>query len=163
LCRRCGAEIGGGNTSIGVNDVKFLKSDTNGAPCAFRKFVVMNIYPVNDPVWPAAVNSSLRSTVQVAPAARVPSADRPIPGRVVALVVRLKAVPAPPVAARGKKSSRTVPDDAVAPPPPAPNGSAVVFAREIPVSNPRSLTANGTRSVVVAETIFATVTGPTSA
>jgi hypothetical protein len=151
---------GGGKTSIGVNDVKFRKSETNGAPCAFRKFAVIKIYPVKDPVCPAADSNSLSSTVQVAPAGRFPLASSPIPGLAEALVVRVNDVPAP-VAVRGKKYSISVPDVAVAPPPAEPNGSAVVLARAIPVSKAPSLTANGTSNVVVAGDIEMIVAGPT--
>ncbi len=87
--------------SMGEYDVKLRKSDTKDTPWPFVKFVEPKMYPVNDPVCPAAVNSSLSSTVQVAPAASVPSVDKPIPGRAVALVVNENAVPAPPVGERG--------------------------------------------------------------
>jgi len=70
-------------------------------------------------------------------------------------------VPAP-VAVLGKKSNRSVPAAGVAPPPPDPNGSLVVLATEIPVSNGPTLSASGINSVVLAGTILTTVIGPTS-
>ena len=67
-----------------------------------------------------------------------------------------------PVAVLGKISKRSVPAVGVAPPPPLPNGSVFVFAIEIPVSNGPTFSTSGINSVVLAATIFTTVTGPTS-
>jgi len=92
----------------------------------------------------------------------VPSDAMPTPGLLVALVCRKQAVPAP-VAVLGKKSNRRVPADAVAPPPPVVNGSAVVLAIEIPVSKEATFSARVINKVVLAGTILTTVTGPTSA
>src|SRR5439155_19090821 len=101
------------------------------------------------PVWPAAVSNWLSKTTQVAPAARVPSEDNPTPGFTVELVVNVNGVPAPPVAVVGKNLKVMVPLEGVAPPLPAPNGSAVVFAIVIPVSNTPITTVFGMRNVVL--------------
>src|SRR2546422_1167814 len=114
----------------------------------------MNTYPMNVPDWPAALNTWLSRTVQVAPAANVPSDDRPAPGLVVALVVKENVVPAPPVEAVGKKFSVTVPDAGVAPPPVAPKGSAVGFATARPGSNGGGTGAEGVHKGVRARKMF---------
>ena len=124
------------------------------------------MYPANGSVFPAAVSISLKSTTQLAPAASVPSDDKPDPGLTVELVVNENGGRAPPLAAglRGKKSSLTVPDPMEAPPAEAPpNGSAVVFAIEMPVLYVPSETAYGINKVVAAGTTLTIVTGPTSA
>src|ERR1051326_5480372 len=98
----------------------------------------------------------------VAPGASVPSED--IPENVaVLLVVSENGVPAPvPVELFGKKLNWIVPAFGDAPPPPDPNGSAVVFAMAIPVSYGGATSANGISIVVLAGTMFTTVNGPTS-
>lgn len=103
----------------------------------------------------------LIKTVHVAPAAKVPSDDNPAPGRTVELVVTENDVPAP-VAVVGKKFKVTVPLAGVEPPPPTPNGSAVVLAIAKPVSNGGRNNAYGMSNVVFAGTMLTTVTGPTS-
>lgn len=122
----------------------------------------INTYPTKSPLCPAAVNNSLTRTLHVPPAGRVPSAASPKPGRTVALVVRENAALVP-VAVDGKKSMIIVPAPSVAPPLPAPNGSRVVLAIEIPVSNPATFSTNGISIVVLEATMFPTVAGPTSA
>jgi hypothetical protein len=97
----------------------------------------------------------------VAPGARVPSDDRPVPGLTVELVVNENDVPAP-VAVVGKKFNTKVPLAGVAPPAPAPNGSAVVLATARPVSNGGNTNAYGISIVVLAGTMLTTVSGPTS-
>jgi len=79
----------------------------------------------------------------------------------VELVVNVNGAPAP-VAEVGKKFNTVVPLAGVAPPEPAPNGSAVVFAIARPVSNGGNVSAYGMSSVVFAGTMLTTVTGPTS-
>jgi len=93
----------------------------------------------------------------------VPSDDKPTPGLIVELVVSENGVPAPPVLVVGKKSSLTVPEVAIAPPPVDPNGSAVVFASARPVSNGANVIAYGINSVVCVGKMLTTVIGPTSA
>jgi hypothetical protein len=107
-------------------------------------------------------NNWLNRTTYVEPAGIVPSDAIPKPGLAVELVVNVHAVPAP-VAVAGKKSNLSVPAEAVAPPPPVPNGSEVVLAIEIPVSNTPTFSANGINRVVLAGTMLTIVTGPTSA
>jgi len=132
---------GGAITStLEVNEY-VRKSEIVAVPCAFRKFAWMKTYPMNVPDWPAALNTWLIRTVQVAPAASVPSDDRPAPGLLVALVVKENVVPGPPAATVGKKFRVTVPAAGVAPPPVEPNGSAVVLAIARPVSNGGSTAA----------------------
>lgn len=81
----------------------------------------------------------------------------------VLLVVNENGVPAPvPVELFGKKLNTIVPAFGVAPPPPGVNGSAVVFAIDIPVSNGGTTSASVTSMVVLAGTMFTTVNGPTS-
>ena len=103
-----------------------------------------------------------RFTVHVPPAARVPSVARPVPGRTVALVVRVETVPAP-VVVRGKSVTTKFPAAGLNPPPALPNGSAVVLAMAIPVSKGPVLLAYGRSIVVFADTILTTVSGPMSA
>jgi len=99
----------------------------------------------------------------VAPGARVPSDDNPVKVAVL-LVVNENGAPAPlPVALFGKKLNTIVPPFGVAPPPPSVNGSAVVLAMAIPVSNAPPTNANGIKRVVLAGTMLTMVTGPTSA
>lgn len=81
----------------------------------------------------------------------------------VELVVNANGVPAPPVLVVGKKLNVIVPVVAIAPPPLAPNGSAVVFAIAIPVSNGGNVSAYGINIVVLTGKMLTTVTGPTSA
>src|SRR5437016_4336085 len=122
----------------------------------------MKMYPLKSPVIPARVSRLERFTAIVAPAANVPSAASPPPGFFVVLVVKL-AVDATPVLLVAKKSKRTVPLWAVAPPPATPNGSLLQLQIAIPVSifAAARLTANGIRSVVFAGTILTTVRLPT--
>jgi len=63
----------------------------------------------------------------------------------------------------GKKFADMVPAPAIAPPPVAPNGSAVVFAIAIPVSYGANVSAYGINNVVCVGKMLITVTGPTSA
>jgi hypothetical protein len=108
----------------------------------------------------AGINSD-RFTVHVPPAANVPSVPRPVPGRTVALVVKVEVVPAP-VVVRGKNVNAQVPAVGAWPPLAIPNGSAVVLAKAIPVSNGPVLLPYGSKNVVFAATILMILRGPRS-
>jgi hypothetical protein len=139
------------------------KSEIVAAPCAFRKLAETKMYPTKSPAAQFDTgNNWLKRATYVAPAGTVPSDAIPKPGRFVELVVKVHAVPAP-VAVAGKKSNFRVPAEAAAPPPPEPNGSDVVFAIEIPVSNTPTFSAKGINRVVLAGTMLTTVTGVVSA
>ena len=153
---------GGGKTSNVAPKEYDLKSEIVAVPWPFKKFVWKKMYPTKFPVWPAAESNWLSKTVQVAPAASVPSADSPAPGLTVALVVNENVVPAPPADAVGKKLTVTVPAEGIAPPVVEPNGSDEVFATAMPVSNGAKTRPYGKSMVVLAGTMLTTVTGPRS-